>query len=297
MPWFTRPPLLALLIAVEVFLLPTRELGGASPLPSPAEDPPCRESTVAAASLDLSADRSRSLTPARPTATPSPFVAADAQWVPSHPVIQRAPVPSGQKGLSHNVSKSLKCQVLLVRPCSPAYSRAAMRKPSPVPAVAECHPVPETTRQRSPMAESACQRSPARHQSPTCQRSPTRKRAPACQRSPVRQRSPPRQCTSARPDPDMRRISSSPANFPCALAHNYTPSLFGSGRRKEASSFFSPAFTSAPSELALSSTLAYAPLRSVTFAPTGSSSYRAHFQRWTGYDAPTHPRAVSFTRF
>ncbi|XP_068207430.1 serine/arginine repetitive matrix protein 1-like [Palaemon carinicauda] len=138
-------------------------------------------------------------------------------WAPTHPVFKRAPVPLGQKRLAHNVGKSLRGQVSPVRPRSPA------RKRSPVPDLPETmtqrHPMPGTTSQRAPAAESMRQhshRSPAparpdpvtRHARPDPVTRHTRPRSPARQRSPLAHQSAP-------------------------LAHQSAPSIFGSEHRKE----------------------------------------------------------------
>ncbi|XP_068241108.1 neurofilament heavy polypeptide-like [Palaemon carinicauda] len=182
----------------------------------PCEEPPQREQTVAAASLDLSADRSRSLTPARPASLSSPFADADALWAPTHPVFQRTPVPSGHKGLSPTGSKSLKRQVL-----PPAVDPSDSSRPT-------------SSRCRCPAR--LC--SPTRHRSPTRQGSPVRQLSPACQRTsacpvpaarlartrtPVRPRSPARQRTSARLVPDARHARQ------CLPARPRSPDL-GAGK-------------------------------------------------------------------
>ncbi|XP_068205411.1 serine/arginine repetitive matrix protein 1-like [Palaemon carinicauda] len=197
----------------EVFLHLTRVLrrclfGSSSPQ-SAAEEPRRRSPSLSATSLDLSADRSRSPTPARPADLPSPFLAADTLWAPMHPVIKQATVPSGQKELAHIVAKSLKRQVSPASQHFPARQWAIARKLSTVAVPETMHqraPVPETSRQRSPVCRRSLvpQRSPARQraterpypdacharpQSPARPRSPTRQRSPTCQRSPVRPRS------------------------------------------------------------------------------------------------------------
>ncbi|XP_068235593.1 serine/arginine repetitive matrix protein 5-like [Palaemon carinicauda] len=199
--------------------------GSSSPPPSPAEDSSRWEQTVAATSLDLSADRSQSPTPSRPSSPsglPSPLV-ADAEQAPSHPVTRRAPVPSGQRDVSNGVGKSL------ARHGSPARSAARLR------AVAQMRS-PELQPSHSPR-----QRSPARQCSPARQLSPSRQRSPASHqppsvpaagqarhRSPERTRSPARQRTPAHLVPDARparqRSPTRPRSSDLDTGQDLTPS-------------------------------------------------------------------------
>ncbi|XP_068219759.1 neurofilament heavy polypeptide-like [Palaemon carinicauda] len=224
---------------------------------SAAEEPrPSMTVPATSLDLDLSADRSRSPSPARPADLPSPFLAADALWAPTHPVIKRATVPSGQKELSHIVCKSLKHQVSPARQRSPARQCAIAHKRSP--AVAEtsrqrspvrASAVPETTRQSSPArpratahpypdARLACPRFPARQRSPVRQQSPARPRSsdlgvkgktsssPARQHSPARHRMPTRQRTppARHPSPTRHRPqSASRAHAPPARPSDARP--------------------------------------------------------------------------
>ncbi|XP_068204012.1 NHS-like protein 3 [Palaemon carinicauda] len=201
--------------------------GSSSPVPPPKEEPSSLEQTFAAATLDLSADRSRSPTPARSSDLPSPFLAADALWAPSHPVIQQAPIPSGKRDSTHGVGKSLARQGSPARP--PARSCAVAHKHSPELQSSDL------TRQRSP----ARQRSPTRR-SPAKQRPHVPDVLKVHPRSPKRLRSPVRSRTTAQPVPDACQArqqppprprspdldlgkGSIPSPRPCASAHPSAP--------------------------------------------------------------------------
>ncbi|XP_068235781.1 serine/arginine repetitive matrix protein 1-like [Palaemon carinicauda] len=204
-----------------------RLFGSSSPDPPPKEEPPCQEQPVTAAPFDLSADRSRSPTPARPSDLLYPFLAADAVWTPSHPVIQQAPIPSGLRDSTHGRSPARQRSPSRRSPAKqrPRVPDARIARPrSPVRSRAIDQPVPlvrqrSSSRPRSPDLDlgkgtnpSPRLRAPVRPSAPAQQRAKAsvrecsstssdvrgnltaRQRSPArsCDHSPVRERSPER---------------------------------------------------------------------------------------------------------